>query len=238
MKKYYKIAGLTVEMDSFGKTVAQAEAYSISDVDMPDVYIENSSKEYLGKYPNVSDDDCEYIYTGANFYKQLINYNGIMLHSSAVVMNGKAYLFAAPCGTGKSTHTSLWLQMFGENAYILNDDKPAIRLEDGVFFAYGTPWSGKTNQNVNVRVPIGGICIISRGKYNEIVRIHGKEAIIGIYSQTLHPQNEKYIDKVFSLLEVLINSIPIWRLKCNMELEAAKVAYEAMSGMKLDRDKF
>ena len=173
--------------------------------------------------------DCEYAYTGMSFYKQLINFGGLLLHSSAVVVDGRAYLFTASSGTGKSTHTSLYLEEFGDRAFILNDDKPALRLEDGAFFAYGTPWSGKTEQNINARVPIGGICVLSRGETNEISRIGGKQAIFGIYSQTLRPQSDAYMDKVLALIEQLIETVPIWSLKCNMEREAARISYAAMS---------
>jgi hypothetical protein len=164
-----------------------------------------------------------------SFYKQLINYGGIMLHSSAVVVDGRAYLFTAASGTGKSTHTALYLREFGERAYILNDDKPAIRFEDGGFYAYGTPWSGKHDFSANERVPVGGICVLSRGEKNEISRIYGKAAILGIYSQTLRPQSAKYMDKVLSIIEKMIEKIPVWDLKCNMEPEAARLSYEAMS---------
>ena len=140
-----------------------------------------------------------------------------------------AYLFTAPCGTGKSTHTSLWLREFGERAFILNDDKPALRLEDGVFYAYGTPWSGKTDQNVNARIPVGGICVLARGERNEIKRISGKSAVFGIFSQTMRPKKEEYITKVLDLITKLIENVPIWELHCNTDPEAAHVSFEAMS---------
>jgi hypothetical protein len=230
MKRYYKIAGLIVEMDSFGKTVLQAEPYAVPDQTKSDVQIENCPEEFRNKYSETSEDSCEYIYSGASFYKQLINFDGIMIHSSAVVVDGVAYLFTAPSGTGKSTHTSLYIKEFGDDrAFILNDDKPAIRYENGGFFAYGTPWSGKTNMNKNVRVPVGGICILSRGEKNEISRTYGKDAFLGIYSQTLRPRSEKYMEKVLFLIEKMIEILPIWSLKCNMEPEAAHISYSAMS---------
>ena len=233
MKKYYKIAGLTVEMDSFGKTVTQAEPYAIAPIDCPDVYIESAPRKASEKYSALPREEYEYLYTGASFYKQLINFGGIMLHSSAVVVDGKAYLFTANCGTGKSTHTALYLKEFGERAYILNDDKPAIRLENGQFFAYGTPWSGKTAQNANVRVPIAGICILNRGEKNKISRTGGKDAIFGIFAGTLRPKHTQYMDKVLTVIEKLIETVPIWNLKCNMEPEAAHISYGAMSGAEL-----
>ena len=75
----------------------------------------------------------------------------MLLHSSAVVVDGYAYLFSADSGTGKSTHTGLWKQHFGDRAYIINDDKPAIRKVDGEWYVFGTPWSGKTDTSVNPR---------------------------------------------------------------------------------------
>ena len=151
-----------------------------------------------------------------------------MLHSSAVVVDDVAYLFTAPCGTGKSTHTSLWLSEF-EGAYILNDDKPALRIEGGEIFAYGTPWSGKTAQNVDKRVRLGGICILERGEENFIERVGGITAIRGIFSQTVRPKNAEAMDKVLSLVDEIIEKIPVWNLRCNMEPEAAHVSFRAMS---------
>ena len=230
MKRYYNIAGLSVLMDSFGRTLTQAEPYTASPVGTPDVVIENAPDEFIKKYSHASSEECEYLFTGMSFYKQLINFGGLMLHSSAVVVDGAAYLFTADSGTGKSTHTSLYLKEFGERAFILNDDKPALRYEDGRFYAYGTPWSGKTAQNKNIRVPLAGICVLFRGEKNEIKRIHGKAAILGIYSQTLRPQSAKYMEKLLSLIEKMIDTVPVWELKCNMDPEAAHISYAAMSG--------
>ena len=216
-------------MESFGRTERQAEPYLIDHVGRADVVIENATREFCERYPDVPIDNCEYMFTGTSFYSQLINFGGILLHSSAVVVDGRAYLFTAPCGTGKSTHAALYLREFGERAYILNDDKPAVRFEDGAFYAYGTPWSGKNDISRNARAPIAGICIINRAEKNEISRIGGKAAIVGIYSQTIRPQSAKYMDRVLSTIERLIENVPIWSLSCNMEPEAARISYEAMS---------
>ena len=228
MKKYYKIAGLTVEMDSYGRTVEQALPYE-TEASEAQVVIENATPAFHEKYPQLTEDEREYLYTGMSFYKQLILFDGMMLHSSAVVVDGRAYLFTAPSGTGKSTHTSLYLREFGERAYILNDDKPAIRLEDGIFYAYGTPWSGKTDQNVNARVPLGGICVLARGENNEISRLGARESLLGIYSQTIRPRSVSYANRVLDLMEKLVEAVPVWALRCNMEPEAVRVSFEAMS---------
>lgn len=134
MPKYYKITGLTVEMESFGRTVTQAEPYLCEPVEQPDIRICSDWQRLKKIAGHLSDEDCEYLSSGGSFYNQLLKFDGMLLHSSAVVMDGYAYLFSAPCGTGKSTHTALWRKVFGEDrARILNDDKPALRFEDGRF---------------------------------------------------------------------------------------------------------
>lgn len=155
-----------------------------------------------------------------------------MLHSSAVVVDGKAYLFSANSGTGKSTHTGLWLQLFGDRAYILNDDKPALRLEDGVWYAYGTPWSGKHDISVDARVPVGGIAMVHRGEENSIRPFYGKDAVLELMRQVNRPKDMQFRMKLLELLDQFFNLVPIWYLECNMDQEAAIVAYEAMSGQK------
>ena len=176
---------------------------------------------------------CEYLATGSSFYRQLLNFDGIMLHSSAVVMDERAFLFSADCGTGKSTHTALWRSVFGEDrAQILNDDKPALRYEDGFWFAYGTPWSGKTDQSLNARFPVAGIAILERHEKNSIAPIEGKEAVVAVMRQVVRHKDPALKIKQLELIDKLLTQVPVWKLKCNMEPEAALVSYEAMSGRK------
>lgn len=229
MIKYYLIAGLTVAMDSFGRTVAQAEPYLTGPAEPPDITIQSNWKALQAAQPHLSDEDSEYLTTGGSFYRQLLKFSGMMLHASAVVLDGKAYLFTAPCGTGKSTHTRLWLENFPD-AFILNDDKPALRLENGRFFAYGTPWSGKTTQNRNVRVELGGICVLRRGKDNTIEPYAGRGALHDILEQTVRPRDPVLMGNLLELLDKLIQTVPVWKLECNMEPEAALVSYNAMRG--------
>ena len=234
MKQDYLIAGLRIRMDSFGRTVTQAEPYRVTEPGEPDIVITSDPEQLQEKQPHLSLDDCEYLSTGGSFYNQLLNFNGMMVHASAIVMDGRAYLFSAPCGTGKSTHTALWRKVFGEDrAQILNDDKPALRLEDGVWYAYGTPWSGKTDQNINVRAPLAGIAMIQRGQENRITPFGGSKAVFALLDQTGRPFNGRMRAKILELLDALLSKVPVWKLECNMDPEAAKVAYEAMSGQSL-----
>lgn len=234
MEQYYEIAGLTVAMDTYGRTEKQAKMYLTENTGRPDIRIVSYKDIVKEREPTLSDDDAEYLGTGGCFYKELLNFDGFRLHASAVVYNEKAYLFSANSGTGKSTHTELWLKMLGEKAYILNDDKPALRLMDGSWNAFGTPWSGKNDISVNKGVPIGGICMLERGDRNEIVPYRGKDAIFDLFIQTNKPRAANYRMKLLELLDDLLKNISVWKMKCNMELEAARIAYEAMVDNKLE----
>ena len=232
--KHYCIAGLRVAMNSFGRTETQAAAYEIPVCDTPDIVITTSPEVLRAESPHLSLDDCEYICTGGSFYTHLLEHNGIMLHSSCVVVDDRAYLFTAPSGTGKSTHTNLWLNKFGDRAYILNDDKPALRLEAGNWYAYGTPWSGKFDINKNARIPVAGIAVLTRGQENSIVPYNGFAAITSILDQMMRPAEEKYRAIILETMDKLMSTVPVWKLTCNMNPDAATIAYNAMSGRKED----
>ncbi len=228
MEQYYKVAGLTFKMDTFGITKERAERYRIEPTETLDFELISPWEKVKEQHPQTPDTVGEYLSTGSQFYRHLLDYDGMMLHSSAVVVDGKAYLFSAPCGTGKSTHTGLWLRYFGEKAFILNDDKPALRLENGCWYAYGTPWSGKHDISEDLRIPIAGIAMIRQGATNEIKPMGGIEAVHQIFRQVNRPKGAEFRIKLLELLDRLIQDVPIWDLQCNMELEAAEIAYSAM----------
>lgn len=228
----YNIAGINVDMaPKYPRTLRQSEAYLTDEASESDIRI-RLSDEFLEQKqrenPHLTIEDCEYIWLGSEFYELLPEFGGLLLHSSAVVYKGEGFLFSAPCGTGKSTHTQIWLKRF-EGAYILNDDKPAIRLTKDGFYVYGTPFSGKTDLNVNEGVPLRGICMLERGKENSIEKADPEAALFGILNQTVRPVSEERMDKLLKILDKLITTVPVYKLCCNMELEAAEVSYRGMT---------
>ncbi len=147
----------------------------------------------------------------------------VLLHGSTVVLDGKAYLFTAKTGVGKSTHTRLWVEAF-PNAYILNDDRAFIRL-DGT--AYGSPWSGKHGIHRNEKAVLSGICILERGKKNEIHRVPADDAAPEVLSQMFLP-NSALMPILTDLIARLLRTVPLWRMQCTKEIGAALTAHEAM----------
>ena len=160
--------------------------------------------------------------------EELLKRNTLMLHGSTVAVDGAAYLFTAACGTGKSTHTRLWREVFGERAQMVNDDKPFLELEANSVIAHGSPWSGKHGLDTNISVPLKGICILRRGPENVIRPLAAEAAMDMLLHQSYLP--EKNRERAAALAERLARTVPLWEMHCNKEPGAAIVAHRAMSG--------
>ena len=231
----YSIAGITVGYDAKYDMLKNRsvpylcnEAQSVQVVIKPDY---NEHEKSLPEYPLLDIQSLEYMFAGSVFYTALIDNGGFLLHASAVVVDGVAYCFSAPSGTGKSTHTSLWLDVFADKgAYIINDDKPAIKLVDGVPIVYGTPFSGKYDINVNTSVPLKAICFIERAETNSIKQITPFKAATMILDQTIRPEEESRMDRLFENIEAVVTRVPSFILSCNISRDAAILAYNEMSG--------
>ncbi len=154
----------------------------------------------------------------------------LLVHGSAIAVDGKAYLFTAPSGTGKSTHTRMWREYFKNRAVMINDDKPLVRLKNDGVFIYGTPWNGKHNLGNNISAPLEGVCILERAKENNIARISKKEAYPTLLSQIYRPiENSEAMIKTLQIADKFME-LPLYRLGCNISHEAAVTAYEGMKG--------
>ena len=229
MKQYYKIADLTVEMDAFGITRELARPYLTKPASPPDMTVTADLRERKAAYPQAPEEHLAYIATGRDFYTKLPEHDGMLLHASAIGYEGKAYLFSADSGVGKSTHTWLWQQVFGKDRVtVINDDKPALRLTNHGWYAYGTPWCGKNGINQNLRLPLGGICFLEQGQTNHIERCSRDDLAFRLLKQTHRPQDPARMNKLLSLIDNLANQVPIWRMQCNTEPEAAVLARDTM----------
>lgn len=178
-----------------------------------------------------------YMESGCRFYANLLCFQGMMLHASAVVYDGRAYLFSGDSGVGKSTHTKLWQTILGEDrALIINDDKPALRYLDRQWFAYGTPWCGKDGINLNMRVPLAGICFLEQGSENRIDLLEPKDAITHLIPQTMHWFYRP--EKVYLMLEhlqKLLDVIPVFHFVNKPEPKAAELSLEVMTSEAVKR---
>ena len=184
---------------------------------------------------NFSDSYLEIIAVQRKITEALFEYDTVLFHGSVIAVDGVAYLFTAKSGTGKSTHTRLWREMLGERAIMVNDDKPFISINgNGEVIVHGSPWNGKHRLGENISAPLRAICILERGDVNKIERIPASKALKMLIQQSSRPSNPALMGKYMELIDGISRGVTFYRLECNMELEAARVAYEAMSGVSLD----
>lgn len=158
----------------------------------------------------------------------LIDQNILLFHGSVIAVDGQGYLFTAKSGTGKSTHTRLWRETFGERAVMINDDKPLLHITEKGITVYGTPWDGKHHLSSNISVPLKGICILRRGTTNHIERIEKSRAYPMLLQQSYRSANPIKMAKTLEVIDLLMAKTELYELGCNMEPEAALVAYEGM----------
>ncbi len=157
--------------------------------------------------------------------EEIINRDGFLLHGVILKTEEQGVALCARSGTGKSTHASLWLRLLGDKCTIINGDKPLIRIKDGKAVAYGTPWCGKERIHKNDSVVLRGVCFIQRGKTNEIEEIPKNQVFPHLTTQIYVPQKGMQMVKTLDLIDTFVKSTDFYVLKCNMDIEAAEVAY-------------
>ena len=162
------------------------------------------------------------------FARELLDKDILLLHGSTVAVDGKSYLFTARCGVGKSTHTRLYRQVFGQRAVMVNDDKPFLGITEQGVTAFGAPWSGKHGLDSNIAVPLQGICILERGGENRIRRICPEEALPVLRRQCGMPMEQLPPQKLDRLLKALTQQVGLWQMACTKAPEAAEMSHRAM----------
>jgi len=245
LKKIYRFADTDVSVETvypaFGR---MAEAYeknadpdaafsiAVTEADIAEERRRSAEQDAREGVPvrNWSDGYLETLAIYRKLCDRLIERDVLLFHSSAIEADGKAYLFTAPSGTGKSTHTRLWREVFGDRVRMINDDKPLLRFGENGVTVFGTPWDGKHRLSENVSAPVRGIAVLSRGEENRIRRMSAVEAFPHLLRQTYRPETEEGAKRMTELVFRLAAEAPAYALACNMEPEAARVAFEAMKG--------
>lgn len=152
------------------------------------------------------------------------------MHASVTVKDGKGFLFLGKSGTGKSTHSRLWLKNI-PGTHLLNDDNPIIRVVDGQARVYGSPWSGKTPCYRNEDYPAGAFVRINRAPYDAIHRMSIPEAFASVSSSSSGLRAIKRIgDGLYSTLSSVVQTVPCYVLDCLPDDEAAIVCSKEVLG--------
>lgn len=149
--------------------------------------------------------------------QQLIHFDAFVLHAAVIAIDGEAIAFVGKHGAGKSTRLLLWEKAFGNRTIIVNGDKPIIRLIDGMLYACGTPWNGKENLDNNCMVPLKTLCFVERSSQVQIRRLSANDVTQRIFEHLLLPENVTDLNHLIDLINILIEQIPCFLLKCSIE---------------------
>ena len=148
-------------------------------------------------------------------------YDTLMIHASVIAYEGAGYVFLGRSGTGKSTHSRLWLENI-EGTWLLNDDNPVIRVVDGAVNVYGSPWSGKTPCYKNEVLPLGGVVRLSQAPYNRIEKLPALKAYASLMPAcSCMRWDRRSTDALHSTVETVGRQDGGWHLECLPDAEAA-----------------
>lgn len=153
----------------------------------------------------------------------------LMVHASVVVHDGAAYMFLGRSGTGKSTHSRLWLEHIADT-YLLNDDNPVVRMVDGHVYIYGTPWSGKTPCYKNEFHPLKGVVRLSQAPYNKMTRFAPLHAFASLMPAcSCMRWDSPSVAALHKTVEKVIGAVPGYGLECLPDKEAADLCHSTIS---------
>lgn len=163
------------------------------------------------------------------FAQRILFFDGCLMHSSCVVLDGKGYMFLGKSGTGKSTHSQLWIKTFG--AELLNDDNPVVRIQkDGSVLVYGMPWSGKTPCYKAVSAPLEALVRLEQGEVNSFERLYKVKAWTQIFpSCSLICQDETLYLHFVKTANALALGPKVGKLICRPDEDAAITCREGLS---------
>lgn len=164
-------------------------------------------------------------------YSQAVVYHrAISIHASVVQLGGRGYLFMGKSGTGKSTHSALWMQAF-EGCELLNDDNPTLRLMGDEVWVYGTPWSGKTPCYKNKRYPLAAMVRLRQAKTNRFVEQTDVAAFITVLPgcSVVRKDAEQY-DTLCATLVELTGTVKVGTLDCLPDRKAAFLCWGEVKG--------
>ena len=167
---------------------------------------------------------------GSLFSYAVLNHHACVLHGVVMEYNGMGILVLASAGTGKTTHTRMWRDH--KNALILNGDRCLCRKKDGVWYAYGMPWSGSSGEYINRRVPISCIVCLNRGLQNTVQPLSIFDGTIRLMQRIFAPVWPGELqNQAFNYCEELSSEIPVLDFYCKPDLESVEVLAQAIQSL-------
>ena len=153
----------------------------------------------------------------------------VLMHASVTVFKERGYLFLGYSGTGKSTHSSLWIRHI-PGCELLNDDNPAVRIVGNKVYVYGTPWSGKTPCYRNLSFEAGAFVRLKQYPENIIERDNVVKSFASILSScsTMIWDKPSY-DAICDNVTAIVSHVPAYFLRCLPDEAAAQLCNKTIA---------
>lgn len=231
-----RMADLVIEITAlYNDTYALCSDYLADAPEQPDFSIatDQASIDYEREQDKLGDFPDAYYETLAVYRKiaeELPRFGRLLVHGSAVAIGERAWLFMATSGTGKSTHTRWWRTEFSDEApFMVNDDKPIIRLADDGVLVYGTPWDGKEHLSTNTCVQLAGIGLLERAEEDWALPADAWTSFSELMRFTYRPFDAAAARATIQTLLAVSERVPLYRVGVTDSAHAAHVTRAAMA---------
>lgn len=161
---------------------------------------------------------------------ELLKHGRCIFHSAAFLWDGKAYLFTAPSGTGKSTQLNNWLQLYGNEISIMNGDKPVLFKNENGITVYPSPWKGKEGLgDDSITAPLGGIIILQQGRTNSLVRLTSERSVTQLIQRILFTvETRELVLNAVNMIDAIVSDIPVWLLTNTGDQYSARLTHNTL----------
>ena len=229
----YDIAELRIKINNrLPYTDKFCKDYLSEDQQSPvDLEIEVTNEEFFAeksKSSEFSDGYIENLCIYRKMCEQMPKWDRFLMHTAVLEYEGSCYAFLGKSGTGKSTHTGLWLKNL-PTAKILNGDKPILAYKNGEFTVYGTPWMGKERFGYNGKGILKSLCFLEQAKVNDISLIPVEKVAERLFIQLLMPKNVEMVARTLELADVLVKTVPSYLMKCDISDEAFRTSFNCLT---------
>lgn len=156
--------------------------------------------------------------------------DGLLYHSSSFSYKGQGVLIVADSGMGKSTHSSFWRRLYGDDVVMINDDKPFLRRIDGKFYIYGSPWQGKHNLGANIRCELKAVCLLQRSNENSLEKLEKGEFVSDFLNHSLRMSTPEVALKILDFCQGIMENVDFYILNAKYDVSSAKVCHDTLFG--------
>ena len=156
---------------------------------------------------------------------------GVLFHAAFVEVDGKALLFTAPSGVGKSTQADLWCREKG--AELINGDRCVLKVKDGRVFALGVPYCGSSGVRKNRTIEVAAVIYLGRAETPSVRRLSGVTAFLKIFEGIcVNTWNSSDMENSLKTVTAIAENVPIFMLMCTPDILSVRELEKALKEMR------